>query len=188
MLKNSYFSEVSKGAFPISYYFMMGSHGNGDLTTIGNDLNLMNAYETTEEKSEVAWEKTFENYKQLGISGTVNLWYRKLVSTFSDGYSNITTRVDAGQTESSMYEWFAGNRKGLFQLYAQSVSPYYDFRRMYCGAAQYPIFSHAGVSFDFVYHSVGAACCFICMGGEKHILRAVSTLFVSGYTRWFVEI
>lgn len=119
-VKNSYFSEVSKGAFPISYYFMMGSHGNGDLTTIGNDLNLMNAYETTEEKSEVAWEKTFENYKQLGISGTVNLWYRKLVSTFSDGYSNITTRVDAGQTESSMYEWFAGNRRGLFQLYAQA--------------------------------------------------------------------
>lgn len=117
-VKKSYLGEISHLNYPISYWLLMGSHGNGNFSVA--DTKLMSSCETKQEKQQQALIKIKENYKKSGITGTVNLWYRKTLATWSDGYSSPDERTKTGETESFLYELIMGNRNHLNQIYSQA--------------------------------------------------------------------
>lgn len=118
--KEKYFGEISSSNYPIFFWTSMGSHGNGDLSTQKEDRQIADSYYSYNEKSKVLRERTIENYKELGVFGTINLWSNKIVKTWSDGYSSIHGRMNYGSSESIIYELIAGNHKLMFQIYCQS--------------------------------------------------------------------
>ncbi len=118
--KNSYFNEVSSNNYPITYWIMIGSHGEGNYSTAADDRQMMDEFKTKEEKNKAAKESAVKNYRELGITGTANLWFRKLITTWADGYSSINVRMRSGQSESRLFSVMAGHRNSIYRLYANS--------------------------------------------------------------------
>ena len=81
-VKDRYFGEIQDQNYPILYWISMGSHGSGDLVSNGEEKAILEKYETADERSNAFLKRTIDNYKQLGISGTADLWVRKTLTTW----------------------------------------------------------------------------------------------------------
>ena len=93
------FAEQMEHNYPAEYWLVMGSHGNGDLSTneddTGYDLSLTPSMSAQEQRAEY-WRAIIHNYRSNGIVGTLNLWYRKMIATFSDAFSGVANRAFMG--------------------------------------------------------------------------------------------
>ncbi len=80
---NKHFGKIKYMNLPLSFWLMMGSHGDGIWD--GEDLDAMLSIEEKAEKNLYALEQTRTNYESLGINGILNLWNRKQITTWADG-------------------------------------------------------------------------------------------------------
>lgn len=118
VVQDRYFGELADRNYPVSYWLAMGSNEEGTLKgraeyrEVANDLSL-----SPEERSRSMWESTAENYRELGVGGTLNLWLNKTLLTWSDGYSWIDVRTRLGQHKGPLYDIIAGNHSHLFRAY-----------------------------------------------------------------------
>lgn len=115
--EDHYFSEMRAGNYPTSYWLSMGSHGEGTIETRREDWIIADAYETKEERSSALLSRTIENYQELGIRGTANLWRRKTVRTWANGYSGINARTIYGDHKGIFAEFIGGPHRQLFATY-----------------------------------------------------------------------
>ncbi len=114
---SSCFSEVSDGNYPITHWLMMGSHGNGTYNTTDDRYTF--SFETQEEKKEATLAAAIENYKELGATGTAQLFLRKMVITWSDGYFGADQRLGQTMRYTPLYSLLVGEESDFFQLYCQ---------------------------------------------------------------------
>ena len=119
-MNRTYFGEIQDGNYPITYWLSMGSHGNGNLSTNGEDIQLADSFEDGDARKEALARQTIQNYEELGVSGTVDLWFRKTMTTWADGYSSIRLRMMHGENESFLYELIGGNHRQFYQIYSQA--------------------------------------------------------------------
>ncbi len=116
---NSYFGDFSSKNLPISYWLAMGSHGNGTLATQDqNDLMTLENLDD-EEKLIEGLKITAKYYINNGIVETLKLWYGKILTTWSDGYSGINERLCVGETGSDYFSYIAGDRSKFLYFYSQ---------------------------------------------------------------------
>ena len=54
------------------------------------------------------------------VSGTVGLWMKKTVITWSDGYSTLNNRLSHGEINSYLYELIGGTHRQFFEIYCQA--------------------------------------------------------------------
>lgn len=114
---NRCFSEVSDGNYPITHWLMMGSHGNGIYNTTDDGYTF--SFETAEEKKEATLNATIENYKELGVTGSAQLFLRKMAITWSDGYFASDKRLGQTMRDTSLYALLVGEQSDPFRLYCQ---------------------------------------------------------------------
>ena len=120
MVKNRYFGEIQEQNFPVSFWLAMGSHGTGALESNKEAWNVIKEYQNSDERSEIFWDKTIQNYKELGLAGTANLWTRKTLITWADGYSTLQNRMSHGESDSYLFELLGGTHRQIFYLYCQA--------------------------------------------------------------------
>ncbi|MBR1627671.1 MAG: hypothetical protein IJ679_00190, partial [Lachnospiraceae bacterium] len=118
-VRNARFGDLLPHNRPITYWLSMGSHGNGNKSS-KEDALFVKSLSNEDDKARLCLERALENYKENGICGTVDLWARKTAYTWSDGFGQISRRIVAGETESSLLSFFAGPNVGLFTLYCQA--------------------------------------------------------------------
>jgi len=116
-IKISHFSEIMDKNYPITHWLMMGSHANGTYTTGGDDREFV---EASEAPFDDCLRETLNNYRELGISGTVDLWFRKTLTNWSDGYSNLNLRNRVGQTDETLWQVLVGSRNVIFCIYTHA--------------------------------------------------------------------
>ena len=80
---NKHFGKIKHLNLPLSFWLMMGSHGEGIWD--GEDLEAMLEIEDKTDKKQYALEQTRMNYESLGIAGILNLWNKKQITTWADG-------------------------------------------------------------------------------------------------------
>lgn len=119
-LKNMYFGEVRDQNLSLFYWFSMGSHGEGNLETNDEDNAIVNSFDDHDEMTKALIHQTINNYKKLGVSGTIDLWIRKMISTWSDGYSRINIRLGYGDIDSSLHDLIGGNHRQLYVFYSHA--------------------------------------------------------------------
>ncbi len=121
--------------YPITHWLMMSSHDNGDFNY--DDVKFTAQFETKEERQAQTIQRTKENYRALGISGTVRLFVRKVSLSFSDGISLGPSRLEQDSYYSKAYPYFAGDRRDLFLIYCQSFRVVTLFLMVLAGAYVY---------------------------------------------------
>lgn len=119
VVKDKYFGEITDYNYPIYNWLLMGSHGNGDLTTYDEDKDFIKSFDDVEKRNEALKDKTIENYKENGISGTLFLWCRKTITTWSDGY-NPRGRISYGEQKNTVHEYLEGSNKEFYQIYCHA--------------------------------------------------------------------
>lgn len=120
MVKEHYFGEIQGKNFPLVFWLSMGSHGTGDLESNKDAWNIIVEHPDVDEQAEIFRNETIENYKELGVSGTVGLWMKKTVITWSDGYSTLNNRLSHGEINSYLYELIGGTHRQFFEIYCQA--------------------------------------------------------------------
>ena len=117
--KSRYFSQMDDEAYPISYWISMGSHDEGSIVTNSEDRELVSSL-SPDKRSSVMFEHALQNYKENGLIGTIKLWGRKMLATWSDGYSSINRRIRKNESQGSfLYEFMGGCNKSIFVAYCQ---------------------------------------------------------------------
>ena len=106
----SIFSENRKENFSPAQWLYMGSHGNGNLSTLSEDTG----YVVDEKAGNTYFKGVIYNYKKLGIAGTADLWLRKTLTVFSDARSAVTSASVLGAS-------FNGNKQKLVEGFLLSV-------------------------------------------------------------------
>ena len=115
---DKHFGKIRHLNMPLSFWLMMGSHGDGVWND--EDLDAMMAIQNPQEKAKYALEQTLRNYATLGIDGTINLWYRKLIIAWADGgFFYWAPSVSEGNTLSE-YLRGSGARNQLAKIYSQA--------------------------------------------------------------------
>lgn len=117
-LSDDYFSEASVRNYPITHWLMMGSHGDGEYNA--SDDAYTNSFNSTEEMKAANIEMIKENYSQLGITGTFNLFIKKMNTTFAEGWSQVDIRLAQDTKFGFLYQYLAGDKKDLFEIYCQA--------------------------------------------------------------------
>lgn len=114
---SSYFYTVSEGNYPLTHWLMMGSHDEGRYNVADDSFTF--SY-PAEEKAEATLARTIENYRTLGVRGTLRLMHKKLTVTWSDGYFAMEKRLNQNMRYSRLYAWLVTEKSDLFHLYCQS--------------------------------------------------------------------
>lgn len=104
--------------FPLTHWVMMSSYGRGVYDY--DALLFTQQFETKEEKQQQTLDKAIENYRALGVSGTVRLFVDKAGISFSDGISYGPSRLEQDSYYTRAYSYFAGDRNDFFTIYSQS--------------------------------------------------------------------
>ena len=117
-INESVFSQVSDKAFPVTHWVMMSSHGDG--TVSAEDEEFTMSFDTKEEKTAATIQAAKENYKTLGIKGTLKLWYHKIGVTFGDGFSQIRSRLIVDENMGEIQEWISGRYADWLALYCDA--------------------------------------------------------------------
>lgn len=115
-LNNQYFHDLSYQNFPLTHWTMMSSHGNGMADQ--NDVRYTLSFPTKEEKAKATLEKTIENYQSLGIKGAIQLFGKKMMVTWSDGFSGIDIRFAQDTEFNHIYSFVSGECQGLLKAYS----------------------------------------------------------------------
>ena len=110
------FALISDNNFPVLYWLYMGSYGDGGISTNSEVFNTMLDILHNSDRNSILIREITGNYKDMGIAGTLSLWIRKTVTTWSDGYSDIGLRLGGGTQGSSIYEFLAGDHRELFYI------------------------------------------------------------------------
>ncbi len=118
--KTLYFGELSDMNFPVLYWLMMGSHGNGDLSTNDGDFSYMLEIVRDPDRNRLLLTRIFENFRSNGLTGNLRLFAVKTVNTWSDGYSSLDSRFEYGYKLPFIHDFIAGNRKDLFASYCRA--------------------------------------------------------------------
>ncbi len=117
-VRTSYFHEVIPFNRPITYWLAMGAHGDGNKSS-KEDALYVKSLSNDENKTLLCLKRALDHYEENGIKETLKLWLKKTAFTWSDGYGQISRRIIAGRTESSLLSFFAGKNSDLFELYCQ---------------------------------------------------------------------
>lgn len=118
---DKYFSEVQDSTYSLYYWFSLGSHDNGGTSTKTVEKTIISEYGDDFEGRDAAFrDYVIENYKNMGITGVCNLWLRKIIVNWSDGYCDLEIRHTEGNHDSMLYEYLVGNRSQLFVIYCQA--------------------------------------------------------------------
>lgn len=118
--QDRYFSEVSDSAYSLYYWFSLGSHDNGGTSTKEIEKTIISEYgDDYEGRDNAMRDYVIENYRNMGIPGICNLWLRKTVVNWSDGYCNLEIRHTQGNHDTLLYEYLAGNHSQLFVMYSR---------------------------------------------------------------------
>ena len=72
---------------PLSFWLLLGSHGDGAWND--EDLNAVKAVQNPEDRSKFALNKALKNYTALGVDGTLRLWCNKLIMAWADGIGHL---------------------------------------------------------------------------------------------------
>ena len=112
------FGRIRPRNLPLSFWTLLGSHDDG----IWNyaDFDAVRMAKESEDIAKYALDQTVNNYRQQGIDGTLNLWYRKLVKAWADG--GFFYRSPAVSEGNSLSEYFLENgaRNQLTKIYCQA--------------------------------------------------------------------
>ena len=106
----SVFGGFRSGNHPLFHWIYMGSHGNGNLSTLSEDTGIK--VDLFDESTLI--RGTVHNYKNAGPAGTADLWIRKMLTVFSDADANITDHTMIGNS-------FRGRTSELFEGFLFSV-------------------------------------------------------------------
>lgn len=169
-VKDRYFGEIQDQNYPILYWISMGSHGSGDLVSNGEEKAILEKYETADERSNAFLKRTIDNYKQLGISGTADLWVRKTLTTWADGYSTVHNRMSHGEIQNYLYELIGGTHASCF-IFTAGISLFNCIRRgSFClnGSRKKKVTSYYIVSF------AAGGIAFTSVGSKEHIFSGFS--------------
>lgn len=109
------FRELIPDNYPVTYWLSMGSHDSGRLGTNQEDMDLANAYADGDARSAALARNALGNYRRLGPLGTLSLWLRKTVVTWSDGYSQMDVRLSSGAHDGLLHDYVAGDRSRPFR-------------------------------------------------------------------------
>lgn len=112
------FGSIKQNNLPLSFWLLMGSHEDGMWNQ--GDFDMIRTYHEPSEQAQYAINQTIFNYIQQGLTGTLNLWYRKLNNTWADGgFFYPEAPVSEGN---SLSEYVLGNgtRNQLAKLYSQA--------------------------------------------------------------------
>ena len=115
-----YFQDVKQSNLPISYWLNIGSQGDGTLTGEGFQESIYdNSFQLEEldNNSTNYLQKTIDNYKELGFGGTTQLFTSKTITTFSNGYPILISRIFTGRFSRWIYKLVFNP---LFKVYALS--------------------------------------------------------------------
>ena len=116
-ISGSLFTEVSGQNLPITHWLDMGSHGNGAYNA--NDVKEMLEIPAGRERTMYGLSQMMENYRSLGVVGTLKLFISKLTSVFSDGYTHIDRWFVNGAVSTPLYRILFGDQKDGLVIYAQ---------------------------------------------------------------------
>lgn len=112
-----YFSELQPYNYPVTHWISMGSHDTGRIYTSQKEEAIAEELKYTDDINEAYKINILENYKKLGLSGTIHLWARKTIFTWNDGYNMIRYNVSYGETSSGLIDFLSGERSQFFKLY-----------------------------------------------------------------------
>lgn len=115
-LNDVYFSSVSDGNYPVTHWLMMASHGEGRWNI--QDEYFTRSFETKEEKRQATLERTLENYRGLGVGGTIRLFYIKTMITWADGMSEIESRCAQDLKLTRAYPLIFGGQNDFARIYS----------------------------------------------------------------------
>lgn len=107
---NNTFAKEKEDNLPVFRWTYLASYGNGDLSTY-NDATaseIQNDVKSGQSLSEAYRTETLNNYKKMGVSGTINLWYRKTLTTYSDAFSAVVSRTYCGTYSGTIFEILKG--------------------------------------------------------------------------------
>ena len=112
------FGRIKSQNLPLSFWTLLGSHDDGIWN--GADFSAVRKVQDPGDIAKYALEQTVSNYKQQGIDGTLNLWYRKLLKTWTDG--GFFYKAPAVSEANTLSEYFLGNgaRNQLTKVYSQA--------------------------------------------------------------------
>lgn len=115
---NKRFGSIRQLSMPLSFWLLMGSHGNGIWNE--KDLDAMLAIHDTSEKTEYARDQTMKNYAALGIDGILDHWFRKITTAWADG--GFFYKSPPASEGNSLSEYILGNgaRNQLTKIYCQA--------------------------------------------------------------------
>lgn len=100
---------------PVTHWIMMGSHGKGMFDMA--DLDYTNSFPTKESKKKGNIERTIANYKMLGAAGTLDLYGRKLRTTWAVGHDDYPNRLSVSTKYTEAHDWIIGRQSTFLVLY-----------------------------------------------------------------------
>ncbi len=112
------FGKIRQLNLPLSFWLMLGSHGNGIWNEA--DLDAVMTVEQLPQRSGFALEQAWKNWTEAGPGGLLGLWYRKMKVTWANGgFFYWPPAVSEGNTLSEYYTG-CGARNQLTKLYSQA--------------------------------------------------------------------
>ena len=112
------FARIKTRSLPLSFWTLLGSHDDGIWN--GADFSAVRDIRDPEEITKYTLDKTVSNYRQQGIAGTLDLWYRKLLVLWADGGFFYRAPIVSEGNVLSDYFLGSGARSQLAQVYSQA--------------------------------------------------------------------
>ena len=73
-MKDAHFDTLYDSNYPLGFWLMMGSHGNGDLSTDGEDLLFIRSLDPNSDKNALCMQKAVDNYRRQSLPQVLRLW------------------------------------------------------------------------------------------------------------------
>ena len=112
------FGNIEHLKMPLSFWLMMGSHGDGIWNEA--DLDAMMAIQNPDEKARYGFNQTLNNYIGLGIDGILNHWNRKINVAWTNGGFFYRQSTSSEGNSLSEYILESGARNQLTKIYCQA--------------------------------------------------------------------
>ena len=112
------FGSIEHMKMPLSFWLMMGSHGDG--TWNEADFDAMMAIRDPKEKANYGLNQALNNYADLGIDGILNHWNKKINVAWTNG--GFFYRQSSFSEGNSLSEYILENgaRNQLTKIYCQA--------------------------------------------------------------------
>lgn len=101
--------------YTMLHYVMMGANGNG--TYSPSDAAYTQSFESKAEKNEANKEKLLERIEEMGFSGVIQLFGRKLTVTFSDGVDDYMDAFSGALESPGHLKYLNGSKRDFFAGY-----------------------------------------------------------------------